>query len=483
NTAKRKFGSHEEIEKTVREVLQEQFPQKVIFTPIYSTKELSDFNINVIKQRLGTDYELDVFIGLHYFSLLNNTLTKKEISFKNTTISRFRIYEIASVVSHNKAGLKDALNFVGNSTFTIKPGENKIFVVNTFENSSYTDLQSGSSIQNNKFLSQIILTKCSNPTRNTHNRLSAVTWAYLDKAVVKDNVDYVVNDLEKAGVDVIVVHSGFIDGFDTKDFSKLKSYLSRFKNLKNKKLFLFHNFNTGAVRKFNGKTFMDSAWRENFKNWYSLLKRELTRIGINSNNIYYYPFDEIKPEQVDHFVKLSKWGKKYIDNFRLFLTLNDQKSYLAAEFADIVQIPHSHLRNLSKISNDNIWLYSADNRSRELDPYNYYRLKSWIAYYYGLTGVGFWNYASLPSKMDAYYNKAVNFNKEYSVIYLDEGDNVIPSLRWMNFQQGLYDYKLLSGYEKVLGKDKVKSLVEAVVENPNDAGKADEVLRKLAAMI
>src|SRR5690606_3988877 len=115
--------------------------------------------------------------------------------------------------------------------------------------------------------------------------------------------------------------------------------------------------------------------------------------------------------------------------------------------------------------------------------YNYYRLKSWIAYYYGLTGVGFWNYASLPSKMDAYYNKAVNFNKEYSVIYLDEGDNVIPSLRWMNFQQGLYDYKLLSGYEKVLGKDKVKSLVEAVVENPNDGGKADEVLRKLAAMI
>src|SRR5690606_26812494 len=62
NTAKRKFGSHEEIEKTVREVLQEQFPQKVIFTPIYSTKELSDFNINVIKQRLGTDYELDVCI-------------------------------------------------------------------------------------------------------------------------------------------------------------------------------------------------------------------------------------------------------------------------------------------------------------------------------------------------------------------------------------------------------------------------------------
>ena len=108
---------------------------------------------------------------------------------------------------------------------------------------------------------------------------------------------------------------------------------------------------------------------------------------------------------------------------------------------------------------------------------------SWHAYYFDLKGVGFWNYCNIPSVNDAYYNKVVNGNREYSVIYLDENNKVLLSLRWLCFQQGLNDYQMLKAYEKIIGKTKTMNLVKIVIDNPNDTDKADDILKKLSELL
>ena len=143
----------------------------------------------------------------------------------------------------------------------------------------------------------------------------------------------------------------------------------------------------------------------------------------------------------------------------------------------------SHLNRIRRIENKNIWVYTADNQSRELDPYKDYRLMSWHAYYFDLKGVGFWNYCNIPSVNDAYYNKVVNGNREYSVIYLDENNKLLLSLRWLCFQQGLNDYQMLKAYEKIIGKTKTRNLVKIVIDNPNDTDKADDILKKLSELL
>lgn len=468
-----------ESNKEIIESIQNKFlPKKILFTPIDEYSKLSAFSLKDIVQfhKNNSENEIEIENELTYFSILNNKSNSKLITINEIDNFSFDIYEILPVKAINKADLKDALRLVQNKKIEIKPGENRQFVICVLNHKNNINADLSITCDDNEIGS---LKFSIAGIKKSGGDLNVNLWAYLDRPILKDNKKTIINDLENGEMNVIVVHSGFIDGYRTKDFANLKGYLQNFKNLQNKKILLFDNFKNYPERKFGGKKILDTLWKSNFKHWYSLLQEELRNIGVAPKNIYFYPYDEISGSDIDHFIELTNWGKDSIPNFQTFITINDKKSLKVSRYADIVQITKSQISNIGDVQNSNTWVYFADNYSRELDAYKYYRLLSWYAYYYDLKGVGFWNYCALTSIEDARYDSFGNSSSEYSAIYLDSNRNILPSLRWLCFKQGLSDYHKLKMFEELKGKEEVLKMVKEVINNPNDTKQADAVFKKL----
>lgn len=457
-------------------------PSGIIFTPIRDIEALGVFSLQdvITAQNEPIQTVTDVKeSSFRYFSLINNSSGEESIEFQGVSEGD-EIFEILPVANLNNKSIKDALKPVANKV-SLGKGENKMFVVSAHAQNTGGNINV---VASNKVITTIPSIGRKQVT-NIGEKLHANVWAYLDKPILKDNKQFVVNDLEKSGVDVIVVHAAFIDGYDTKDFSKLKDYLGYFKNLQDKKILLFYNFKgeDRAVRRFGGQNFLDQNWKNNFSQWYRLMQVELAKIGVDAKEIYFYPYDEIKADEVNNFVELVKWGKSSIPDFKTFVTILDEKTYEVGNYADIVQLSLFHIKSAQQIKNDNIWVYDVLDHSRERNSYQDYRLMAWIAYYYDLKGVGFWNYSALQSDEDAKHDRAIDGNIDYSVLYLDEDGAVLSSLRWKHFNQGLEDYKVLKSYESQVGKEQVRKIVKGVIDNPNDSERADEALKSLSEIM
>lgn len=469
-----------EVADTRMKIQSKKLPRGIVFTPIKGVEGLRSFSLkDVIAAQKETNqtYTNTVENAFRYFSLINNGSTDETIVFQNVNEGD-EIFEVLLVATLNNKSIKDALKPVTNNNISLKAGENKIFVKTAFRDSAGGQGIKILAPSKNEVVATIPMGETNEEFSDTEE-LHANVWAYLDKPILKDNKEFVINDLDKSGVDVIVVHSAFIDGYDTKDFSKLKDYLLQFQNLKNKKVLLFYNLKANAAKMFNGQKFLDQSWKSNFARWYKLLQVELSKISVTPNDVYFYPYDEIKPNEVKNFVELAKWGKASIPDFKTFVTIIDEKTYEAGSHADIVQLSLFLVKKAAQIKNDNIWVYDVLDHSRERNPYKDYRLMPWVAYYYGLKGVGFWNYSALQSAEDAQHNRAINGNIDYSVLYLDDNGIVLSSLRWKYFNQGMEDYKILKAYEERIGKSQMRKIVQNVIDNPNDPERADNALRTL----
>lgn len=466
-----------EVMDTKLKIQSKELPQGVVFTPIKGNEGLRSFSLRDVltaQKETNQTYTNTNEVAFKYFSLINNGSSVESINFQNVNKGE-EIFEVLSVANLNNKNIKDALKPITNNQVSLKVGENKLFMVQVLSQNTRGNINV---VASNTTIATIPLTS-KGQTRNIGEKLHANVWAYLDKPILKDNKEFVVNDLENAGVDVIVVHSAFIDGYGTSNFSKLKDYLGQFPNLENKKVLLFYNLKANAAKKFNGQDFLDQSWKQNFTRWYKLMQGELLKIGVNTKEVYFYPYDEIKPNEVKNFVELIKWGKASIPDFKTFVTIIDEKTYEAGNHADVVQISLFHVKKAKQIKNKNIWVYDVLDHSRERNPYKDYRLMSWVAYYYDIKGVGFWNYSALPSVGDAKFNKTINGNVDYSVLYLDDDGNVLSSIRWKYFNQGMEDYKFLKSYENQVGKKQVREIVKEVIDNPNNSKLADIALRSL----
>ena len=459
-----------------KQIMKEKLTHSVIFTPINGIQDLNKFNLNKIikaKKEDGAKKVHEFNKNMGYFSLVNNTDADQLIEFSSS--NELVVSELLPVNSLNNYSLIDALRPLSNNKVVLKTGENKFFVASSKEASKLEII----SVKDDVLIASALfdIVKSKNKNENS-SRLSANVWAYLDKPILKENKEWIVNDLEKAGVDVIVVHSTFIDNYNTKDFSTLKSYLGNFKNLHKKKILLFDNFKgNNAIKKFNGKTFLDEQWQKNFKKWYDLMINKLSEIGVNSDEVYYYPYDEIKVSELERFIDLNKWGKGNIPNFKTFVTINNSKSFEAGNYADIVQVILHDIDKIHLLKSDNIWLYDVLDYSRDRNAYSDYRLLAWKAYYYDIKGIGFWNYSALKDTKQARHDKFVEGRKDYSVLYLDSNNDVLSSLRWKSFQQGLADFNTLKILEEKIGRPKTKKMVKKVLDNKLDEYEADKVLQ------
>jgi len=470
----------EDLVSTRKKLINKVLPRGLVFTAIEDLASLQQFRlIDAVNYANGSEGKKSGTIGpFKFFSIINSGSKPQPVNFQLSENASCIIYEVLDVVSLNKASLKDALKPVYNQT-QIEPGENKVFVVSNLVKGDEDELIKivGS---DKKVIATVDLVSLNEEQKaDNSSSLNANVWAYMDKPVIRDNREIVANDLKEAGINVVVIHSGFIDDVNSKDFPKLKNYLANFKDLKDKKILLFYNLKGNAESKFKGKEFLDDTWKSNFEKWYKRIQNELSKIGVNAADIYFYPYDEIKPDEADNFIALVKWGKRAIANFKTFVTVIDEKTYRAASHADIVQISKHKVKDVGKINSEEIWVYDVLDHARERNPYVDYRLMAWIAYYYDLKGVGFWNYSALSSKGGAKYDNFINGNEDYSVVYLDDNDKLLSSLRWEYFKRGLIDYKILKFYEDKFGKSRLKKMVKRVIDNQDNYEEADLVITKL----
>ncbi len=305
--------------------------------------------------------------------------------------------------------------------------------------------------------------------------LNAVNWSYLNYPMLTNRRKEATLDLQKHHINTYVVSPSHMPKMGQNDFSKTINYLSSFKGVKN--ILLFANYNSPANSQPDQNTkFMSTEWKAIFTEWYNNFVIALTKAGYSSKNIYFYPFDEVRTDNITKLKSFYSWTKKAIPDLQLYATINNAASLKnIAPIVDIAQISE-RLTGLPQKKQGQFWSYATNGTSTS-SPYQDYRLMSWRAYVNGLKGIGFWNYADMGSSKDNLVTATIpTYTKNHSIIYTNKNDKeIISSRRWEAFSLGIEDYRLLLLYEKKNGVQKTKELANRVISNSDNYNMADEV--------
>lgn len=377
--------------------------------------------------------------------------------------------------------------------FTLRSGESRMVFMTVHGEHTGTwrgalNVVSGGSVIMSLPLN-IMLSEVALPKKFT---FKSVNWGYLDFKPIRDRKVEAVKDLFAHHTNVIVVPPAYLPLASLEksiNFRQLESYLKLHKGASI--ILFFVEYNSEDRLTTNGKyQFMSDMWKEGFKNFYSGLVKSAAKVGFSEDQLYLYPYDEIGKENIERFIALSSWTKKEIPSLKYYATLLNKESFVILQYLDIAQI---HYLNISKAINlggmfsdkidskKEIWLYNTKRPTKSLSPYSYYRMMSWMAFYHGFTGIGFWNYADTGwgENPGTAWDDFDGARPDFAVIYEGENGSIVSSRRWEAWRMGVEDYELLRMYARAKGDKAAKYLAEMVVNNPLDLGKADDVRRRI----
>ena len=228
--------------------------------------------------------------------------------------------------------------------------------------------------------------------------------------------------------------------------------------------------------------FLGEQWKTAAKRWYEGARKAAVRAGFTPEQVYWFPFDEMRDKEIDQFLALAKWARSEIPGVRFYATLGSKNSEKALPFLDVAQIANDdRVLGMFKAGNAEKWIYDTKAPAKSQSPYSYYRLLSWKAFLKGYTGIGFWAYADAGwgDNPGSAWDDFDGRRPDYAVIYEGEGNSIISSRRWEALRMGIEDYELLAMYAKVKGDAAAKALAKSVLDYPQDTAKADVVRRKI----
>ena len=310
--------------------------------------------------------------------------------------------------------------------------------------------------------------------------LNSNVWAYFFYPMLENLRNEALTDLKNHHINTFVLPQSVMPKINNLDFSKTINYLKGVKSIDN--ILIFNNFaNKDSREPQNFSKFLSAQWKTSFKQWFIQLKKELGNHNIHYNNIYLYPFDEIKNANVDDFIAFSKWIKSEIPGAKIYVTLDEVKIKNQIEdYVDVGQLAIGVFSNEFKFDKNNSkwWIYNTKGNARNLSPNSYYRIQGWQAFYYGFTGVGFWNYADIAKNetVNRYTSTVLNNMYDYSVIYNDINSRLISSRRWEAFSLGIEEYNILKMYSLKHGESNTRNLIKIVL---NDNSQFDKIRRDI----
>jgi hypothetical protein len=294
-------------------------------------------------------------------------------------------------------------------------------------------------------------------------QLKLCHWGYVESSVLRDQPEAALQDQVGHGTNVFVATNTFAPRatFDENgtilgslDFSDHDPYVRRHAP---KGLILFFNYQ--ASLKGPADRFTES-WRKAYKQWLKAWVDHLQQMGIGYDQFAFYPIDEpgLNEGLVEAFISYSKPIREIDPKIQLYTdpvaraSLSDLKSM--APYVDIwCPNRNGYLLNegLDKLAylkstGKTVWTYECEGNAKHQSPLGYYRGQAWLAWYRGLTGIGFWSYCT--SQYDPWY--VPKGGADYLLIY--QGDGVVTSKRWEAVRDGIEDYSLLMQLQTALEK-------------------------------
>ncbi len=368
--------------------------------------------------------------------------------------------------------------------FTLKSGESKMILLSAYgkrpgKSKGSLKIVSGASVYNVPL--DIQVTDFALPKKFV---LNSVNWGYLDFKPLRKTKTNAVKDLFAHHTKVVVVPPRFIplsNRCSPQEIVRMENYLALHKGA-SKILFFLDFSNDKKVSAHAGHRFLSDEWKGWFKKLYGRLVKIAETAGFKENQLFLYPYDEVDGKDIDRLVALASWAQKELPAIKFYATLNNKESLKALPYLDIAQMINSKdVLNHALKSKKELWLYGANDSTKSLSPYTYYRLMSWKAYYMGFTGVGFWNYADTGWGDDpgSAWDDFDGNRPDFAVIYEGENGSIISSRRWEAWRMGVEDYELLTMYAKSKGEMSAKALAKSVLDNPQDLGRADQVRQKI----
>lgn len=480
----------EEIGKGLGSYLNKRF--KSSWT-IESVNPWMDFNpfYQPISPKNALDYQFHLPLeGVQYgaFALTNTETKPLELSIQlqknNQPSVEITLFEVRQVSVKEGDMVSDPILPLGNQ-LKIEPGITKtvFFKISGVKIGDFTHKLSVSG--KNKTVAihinaQVVQLK----NLDKKSSLSANVWAYFNRPILQQRPSIIGNDLRQHHVNTIVVPTAMLPLINNNDYSKTTNYLVQAGKFD--KVLLYNSY-VWADRKngYKGGQFMSSEWKQYFIKWYAGIQQALKKLGYSEEQIYFYPYDEIRDaNEIKDFIKLIQWAKQAVKGIQFYATLSyEDPIQQLTPLLDIVQLHHEKDRMITLPKHHaEIWTYSGSAPLRAKSPYTYFRLMAWEAFANGYKGIGFWNY-STNDKDYPVDRLLLNPATDYSVIYTGEGDRIISTRRWEAFRLGIEDSDILMAYSKKYGIQKAKEIAQEVLANPSDLNRADfyrtKMLREL----
>ena len=198
-------------------------------------------------------------------------------------------------------------------------------------------------------------------------------------------------------------------------------------------------------------------------------------MGVDYEDYAFYPIDEpgLHEGLVDKVVKLARAIKEVDPRLQVYAdpvsraSMDDLKKM--APYLDIwCPNRNGYLLNEGndkleyiKSTGKTVWTYECEGDAKHQSPLGYYRSQSWLVWWRGLTGIGFWSYCT--SRHNPWY--VPRGGQDYLLIY--QGNGVVTSKRWEAVRDGMEDYGILYQLQQSIKKAKATIPEETIREAQN----------------
>ena len=279
-------------------------------------------------------------------------------------------------------------------------------------------------------------------------------WGYVHTSILKDQPEAALKDQVSHGTNVFVATNTFAPkaNYDEDcnligdiDFSQHDEYVQQHSS---HGLILFFNYQSSL--KCPAKKF-SPQWTKAYKHWLKKWIDHLLQMGVAYKDFAFYPIDEpgLREGLVDLFISYSKPIREVDAKAQIYTdpvkraSMSDLKRM--APYVDIwcpnrggyLLKEGAEKLTFLKSTGKTVWTYECAGNAKHQSPLGYYRAQSWLVWFRGLTGIGFWSYCT--SRYDPWYMPAGGH--DYLLIY--QGDGVVTSKRWEAVRDGIEDYSML----------------------------------------
>ncbi|HUW61895.1 MAG TPA: PQQ-binding-like beta-propeller repeat protein, partial [Candidatus Bathyarchaeia archaeon] len=295
-------------------------------------------------------------------------------------------------------------------------------------------------------------------------------WGYVHTSVLKDQPQAALDDQVSHGTNVFVGiqfpqatcdDAGNLVG--PIDFVEHDDYVKRYAP---HGMILFCGYQ-GALK---GAPQSSDGWKKAHVQYLRQWVAHLAQLGVGYDGFALYPVDEpgLNPGLSDIHIAMGKLAREADPKIRMYTdpvgrcTMEELRAM--APYVDI-WCPNRNgyliKQNQDKLefiksTGAQVWTYECDDNAKHQSALGYYRGQAWLAWHYGLTGIGFWSYCT--SKDDPWYRA----DREYLLIY--QGNGVVPSKRWEAIRDGIEDYSMLCVLRDAAGKAEREGRAPKTVE-------------------